>query len=136
MGSMGEELQTLRTRAEEATRMQSELKEVKADTSRLQGLYQEEQASSPSRRGIAFPLRFVCLIIEAWRKIRRVDLLVSLLVFFTLKNGSNMFHKCQRVRLAGVLVVGPQTLRKKYWNMMEDMKGKIRVFARCRPFAQ
>jgi Microtubule binding len=26
-------------------------------------------------------------------------------------------------------------LRKKYWNMMEDMKGKIRVFARCRPFA-
>lgn len=29
-----------------------------------------------------------------------------------------------------------QVLRKKYWNMMEDMKGKIRVFARCRPFAQ
>jgi hypothetical protein len=28
-----------------------------------------------------------------------------------------------------------QLLRKKYWNMMEDMKGKIRVFARCRPFA-
>jgi len=25
-------------------------------------------------------------------------------------------------------------LRKKYWNMMEDMKGKIRVYARCRPF--
>jgi chromosome segregation ATPase len=28
-----------------------------------------------------------------------------------------------------------QALRKKYFNMMEDMKGKIRVFARCRPFA-
>ncbi|KAH8047326.1 hypothetical protein JL722_13138 [Aureococcus anophagefferens] len=27
-------------------------------------------------------------------------------------------------------------LRKKYWNMMEDMKGKIRVFVRCRPFAK
>lgn len=27
-------------------------------------------------------------------------------------------------------------LRKKYWNMMEDMKGKIRVFARCRPMAK
>jgi Microtubule binding len=26
----------------------------------------------------------------------------------------------------------PQVLRKRYWNMMEDMKGKIRVFARCR----
>ena len=25
-------------------------------------------------------------------------------------------------------------LRKSYWNMMEDMKGKIRVYARCRPF--
>ena len=28
-----------------------------------------------------------------------------------------------------------QALRKKYFNMMEDMKGKIRVFARCRPMA-
>ncbi|GMH56505.1 hypothetical protein TrLO_g10873 [Triparma laevis f. longispina] len=27
-----------------------------------------------------------------------------------------------------------KALRKKYWNMMEDMKGKIRVYARCRPF--
>lgn len=26
-----------------------------------------------------------------------------------------------------------QTLRKKYWNMMEDMKGKIRVYCRSRP---
>ena len=26
-------------------------------------------------------------------------------------------------------------LRKRYWNMMEDMKGKIRVYARCRPLA-
>lgn len=26
--------------------------------------------------------------------------------------------------------------RKEYWNMMEDMKGKIRVFARCRPMAK
>lgn len=29
-----------------------------------------------------------------------------------------------------------QQLRKKYWNMMEDMKGKIRVYARCRPMAK
>jgi hypothetical protein len=29
-----------------------------------------------------------------------------------------------------------QALRKKYWNMMEDMKGKIRVYARCRPMAR
>jgi hypothetical protein len=28
-----------------------------------------------------------------------------------------------------------QVLRKKYWNMLEDMKGKIRVFARCRPMS-
>ena len=28
------------------------------------------------------------------------------------------------------------TLRKKYWNTIEDMKGKIRVYARCRPFAK
>jgi hypothetical protein len=27
------------------------------------------------------------------------------------------------------------TLRKKYYNMIEDMKGKIRVYARCRPMA-
>ena len=25
---------------------------------------------------------------------------------------------------------------KKYWNEIEDMKGKIRVYARCRPFAK
>lgn len=36
----------------------------------------------------------------------------------------------------GRILAGIQVLRKKYWNMMEDMKGKIRVFARCRPFAQ
>jgi len=24
----------------------------------------------------------------------------------------------------------------RYWNMIEDMKGKIRVYARCRPFAK
>jgi len=28
-----------------------------------------------------------------------------------------------------------QTLRKRYFNMMEDMKGKIRVFARTRPLS-
>ncbi len=28
-----------------------------------------------------------------------------------------------------------QVLRKRYWNMMEDMKGKIRVYARCRPMS-
>jgi hypothetical protein len=29
-----------------------------------------------------------------------------------------------------------QVLRKKYYNQIEDMKGKIRVYARCRPFAK
>ncbi|GLE10079.1 hypothetical protein PINS_up022074 [Pythium insidiosum] len=29
-----------------------------------------------------------------------------------------------------------QTLRKKYYNQIEDMKGKIRVYARCRPMSQ
>ncbi|KAF4317990.1 hypothetical protein BBO99_00007738 [Phytophthora kernoviae] len=28
-----------------------------------------------------------------------------------------------------------QTLRKKYYNQIEDMKGKIRVYARCRPMS-
>ncbi|CAM9233267.1 unnamed protein product, partial [Hapterophycus canaliculatus] len=71
MGSMDEEMQILRGRAEDAAHLELELKEATANTSRIEGLYQIEQV-----------------------------------------------------------------LRKKYWNMMEDMKGKIRVFARCRPFAQ
>jgi hypothetical protein len=29
-----------------------------------------------------------------------------------------------------------QTLRKKYYNIIEDMKGKIRVYCRCRPMAR
>lgn len=29
-----------------------------------------------------------------------------------------------------------QVLRKRYWNMMEDMKGKIRVYCRCRPMSE
>eukprot|EP00897_Mesotaenium_endlicherianum_P004538 jgi/Mesen1/4111/ME000216S03374 len=29
-----------------------------------------------------------------------------------------------------------QILRKRYFNMMEDMKGKIRVYARCRPLSE
>ncbi len=28
-----------------------------------------------------------------------------------------------------------QTLRKKYYNMIEDLKGSIRVFCRARPLA-
>ena len=28
------------------------------------------------------------------------------------------------------------TLRKKYYNIIEDMKGKIRVYCRCRPMAK
>lgn len=45
MGSMGEELQALRTRAEDAARLESEVKEAAASASRLEGLYQAEQAS-------------------------------------------------------------------------------------------
>jgi Microtubule binding len=41
----------------------------------------------------------------------------------------------QRVAELEALYRDETALRKKYWNMMEDMKGKIRVFARCRPFA-
>ena len=29
-----------------------------------------------------------------------------------------------------------RTLRKKYYNMIEDMKGKIRVFCRVRPLSK
>ena len=42
--------------------------------------------------------------------------------------------KEEMVKLEGILKE-EQALRKKYFNMMEDMKGKIRVFARCRPMA-
>ena len=43
MGSMGEEMQVLRTRAEDAVRLESELKEATTNTARLEGLYQVEQ---------------------------------------------------------------------------------------------
>ena len=55
MGSMGEELQILRVRDEEATRLQIELDEATASTSRIQKLYQEEQASwavLPHKNGV------------------------------------------------------------------------------------
>ncbi len=29
-----------------------------------------------------------------------------------------------------------QVLRKKYYNMVEDMKGKIRVYCRVRPMSK
>ena len=45
MGTMDDELQVLRTRAEEAVRLQSELKKVIANTDRVEALYQQEQAS-------------------------------------------------------------------------------------------
>lgn len=45
MGTMDEELQLLRTRAEEAVRLQSELKKVIENTDRVEALYQQEQAS-------------------------------------------------------------------------------------------
>lgn len=35
-----------------------------------------------------------------------------------------------------VLYKKEMQLRKKYYNQIEDMKGKIRVYARCRPFAK
>lgn len=46
MGSMGEEMQVLRTRAEDATRLETELKEATANTARLEGLYQVEQVQA------------------------------------------------------------------------------------------
>ncbi|KAI5068842.1 hypothetical protein GOP47_0017187 [Adiantum capillus-veneris] len=46
--------------------------------------------------------------------------------------------KRQADQLAGleVLYKEEQVLRKRYFNMMEDMKGKIRVFARWRPLSE
>lgn len=44
MGNMGKEIEELRTRAEEATTLQSELEAVTVDTTRLKGLYHDEQA--------------------------------------------------------------------------------------------
>ncbi len=46
MGSMGEEMQVLRTRAEDATRLETELQEATANTARLEGLYQVEQVQA------------------------------------------------------------------------------------------
>lgn len=43
MGTMGEELQGLRARAEEADRLADELREARSEQERLQGLYQTEQ---------------------------------------------------------------------------------------------
>jgi len=45
MGSMGEELRTLRAKADEAARLQTELEEATASVARTQKLYQDEQAS-------------------------------------------------------------------------------------------
>ena len=53
MGTMDEELQILRTRAEEAVRLQSELKKVIANTDRVEALYQQEQAS-PKKKNCAY----------------------------------------------------------------------------------
>ena len=50
MGTMDEELQILRTRAEEAVRLQSELKKVIANTDRVEALYQQEQASPKKKK--------------------------------------------------------------------------------------
>ena len=41
----------------------------------------------------------------------------------------------QEIESLGTQYREEMTLRKKYWNMMEDMKGKIRVYARCRPMS-
>lgn len=49
MGTMGDEMQVLRTRAEAAKLLESELAEATANTSRLEGLFQVEQA----RAGLA-----------------------------------------------------------------------------------
>lgn len=46
MGAMDEELVTLRTQAEEATRLQGALQQAEENTLRLEGLYQVEQAST------------------------------------------------------------------------------------------
>lgn len=53
MGSMGEEMQVLRGRAEDAARLELELKEATANTSRIEGLYQIEQASADSKKKAA-----------------------------------------------------------------------------------
>ncbi|CAM9204936.1 unnamed protein product [Chrysoparadoxa australica] len=47
----------------------------------------------------------------------------------------NIAASTERVTELEGLYKEETALRKKYWNMMEDMKGKIRVYARCRPMA-
>lgn len=44
MGSMGEELRTLRAKADETARLQTELEEATTSVARIQKLYQDEQA--------------------------------------------------------------------------------------------
>jgi chromosome segregation ATPase len=42
----------------------------------------------------------------------------------------------EEARLANENYNSERILRKKYYNMVEDMKGKIRVYARCRPLSR
>lgn len=61
MGSMSEEMQTLQTRADEATRLESEIEEAKVNASHVEGLYQAEQASCSM--GVVVPTRNTNLLL-------------------------------------------------------------------------
>ena len=169
MGTMDEELQLLRTRAEEAVRLQSELKKVIENTDRVEALYQQEQASvlnyplSPvsallfaasGECPLVIPLAGIVTCLDAsdiCTKLRGSVLTSSLTFthqpadhYFFLSGVCGCVFTPRPMELfcfcflfcRGCVCPFPQVLRKKYWNMMEDMKGKIRVYARCRPFAQ
>ena len=51
-------------------------------------------------------------------------------------NKKTMKEQTKRMTELEGLYKKESVLRKRYWNMMEDMKGKIRVYCRSRPFAK
>lgn len=132
MGNMSKEMQRLQTRADDATRLEAELKEATVEQARIEGLYKTEQVSTVA--SVSSSEQYF----KGDGSLPVLSLLASILFHGTewyRISSLRLLHLSSRPPRAQ-RVMRVKQLRKKYWNMIEDMKGKIRVFARCRPMAR
>jgi len=115
----GKEVITLKEKLKETERKQSELVE---ELGNITSLYNERQDQFEAQQK---DLEELDALRELKEDVQRREA----------QQAAIIKGQAERVEELEVLYKEEQTLRKRYFNQMEDMKGKIRVYARTRPMS-
>ncbi|KAG9399667.1 hypothetical protein AC1031_011481 [Aphanomyces cochlioides] len=118
-----DEAQTQATRQIQALR--SELDQAMAKTTQLTAQVQELTTTISTLRGQTSQMSQMETEMSKWRE----EAATASTLSTNLKNLTDQYAHLE------AQYKEEQALRKKYYNTIEDMKGKIRVYCRCRPMS-